>query len=326
MEKNNSFDFVKLIAAFLVIIGHAPVLAEGKTGYIGTITNGQLDLGNFAVCIFFIIGGYFIAKSLINSKNGKEYFIKRIKRIFPPLIIAMFITTFILAPFFFNGSFIEYYKNFGPYKYFLKNSLLITAHQIDGVFTGNIYADSINGSLWTLPVEFLSYIGLFIVYKVGLLKEKNTIISRIIVLVLMAAQPLIYIYFPILESVLPLFLLFYVGAMYYVNRDKIKYNNKLFILCIILLLISIKLNIYMYTKIILLPYIILTIGFNFRLKLPIIEKLSYEIYLYAFFIAQAIIYCFKGSMNMHLNILITSLITIVVAYISNKLLQIIKKS
>src|SRR5574344_697052 len=124
--KNNCFNFIKVIAAFLVIISHSfPIsLGKGNVDFINNLTNGQIDLGNFSVCIFFIIGGYFITKSLENSKSIKEYLIKRVKKIFPALILAMFITTFIIAPFFYDGSYIAYFINKTPYIYFFKNSLL----------------------------------------------------------------------------------------------------------------------------------------------------------------------------------------------------------
>lgn len=83
MQKN-CFNTIKFVAAILVIVSHAfPIsLGEGNYDFIASFTNGQVDLGNFSVCLFFIIGGYFITKSFTTSKNTKEYLIKRIKKYF----------------------------------------------------------------------------------------------------------------------------------------------------------------------------------------------------------------------------------------------------
>lgn len=328
--KNNCFNFIKVIAAFLVIISHSfPIsLGKGNVDFINNLTNGQIDLGNFSVCIFFIIGGYFITKSLENSKSIKEYLIKRVKKIFPALILAMFITTFIIAPFFYDGSYIAYFINKTPYIYFFKNSLLITTHTISGVFAGNIYNESINGALWTLSVEFLCYIAIIFAFTLKFLDRKNIKYSIALVIILTFMQTIIGKYIPIMSAILPLGLLFFEGAIYYIKRDEIKFDFKIFLLFIILIVISLFFDLYIYTKILLLPYIIYYIGFKLHkyLKFPKwLENISYEIYLYGFFIQQTVCYIFNGHMNPYINMILSIPVTIIIAYIANKILEMISK-
>src|SRR5574344_1613221 len=294
---DNNFDFIKLIAALLVIVSHAYPISQGKGHYdfANTFTGGQFDLGNFSVCVFFIIGGFFITKSLLSSKNLIEYIKKRIRRIFPPLILIMFITTFIIAPFFYNGSFLSYFTESDAYYYFVKNSFMITTHKIPGLFVNNIYNESINGSLWTLPVEFLSYFALIVVYKMKLLDEKKLGFSIAIIFVFTFLQNKIFNFLPIMKTILPLALLFFESSLLYVNRNKINFNIKYAIIMMLFLVISLKLNIYIYAKIIFLPYIIISLGlskFKKNIIPKIFTKVSYEIYLYAFFIQQCVCHLF----------------------------------
>lgn len=320
-KKNNCFGAIKLIAAFLVIASHAFPICTNEDFIINKITNNQFDLGNFSVCIFFMTGGFFITKSLLTSKNIKEYLLKRIKRIFPPLIFAMFITTFVLAPFFYDDSLIKYFTSSNTYLYFIKNSFMITTHILPGVFDGNIYTGSINGSLWSLPIEFLCYIAVLVAFLFKFLDKKNMKITIILFLVLTLFQPIMFKYFPIFEVLLPLALLFLEGSIYYINRDEINFKNKkLFFTCLILILISFPLDFYVYTKILCLPYVIYYIGFKFKDFRMKFENISYDIYLYSFFIQQAICYMFGGSMNPIINIIISIPTTILIAYISNKVL------
>ena len=74
-----------------------------------------------------------------------------------------------------------------------------------------------------------------------------------------------------------------------------------------------------------LPYIILSIGFNYDLHIPVLEDLSYEIYLYSFFIQQCVAACFGGQMNMYLNFIIALPIVLLLSYSANKLNKVIMK-
>lgn len=323
-HKDNCFGAIKLIAALLVIASHAFPISTNEFFIINKITNDQFDLGNFSVCIFFMVGGFFITKSLLTSKNIKDYLFKRIKRIFPPLIFAMFVTTFIIAPFFYEGSFIKYFLNSSPYLYFVKNSLMITTHMLSGVFNGNIYTGSVNGSLWSLPVEFLCYIAIIFALLFKLLDKKNIKFTTVLLVLVTLLQPIIFKILPMFNVILPLGLLFLEGAIYYINKDKINFDNgKLAFICLLLILVSFPLNLYMYTKIFCLPYVIYYIGFKFKNFRIAFENISYEIYLYSFFIQQLICYLFGGSMNPIVNIIIAIPVTILIAYVSNKVLNIV---
>ena len=66
---------------------------------------------------------------------------------------------------------------------YLLNSIMILVHNLPGVFCNNINT-SVNGPLWTLPVEFLCYIMCYLAYKMHILSRKIARYTIIPVLVI----------------------------------------------------------------------------------------------------------------------------------------------
>mgnify|MGYP001105341616 CR=1 FL=1 len=55
---------------------------------------------------------------------------------------------------------------------YLLNIVFVLRHNLQGVFIHNNFDATVNGSLWTLLVEFVCYIGCYFGWKVGLTKQK----------------------------------------------------------------------------------------------------------------------------------------------------------
>ena len=99
--RNNNFDFIRFIAASMVIYSHAFPLSRGNDGeLLKDITNGQWSFGSLAVAVFFVISGFLISQSY-DRKNQPLNFIKaRILRIFPGLIVVILLSALVLGPLF----------------------------------------------------------------------------------------------------------------------------------------------------------------------------------------------------------------------------------
>lgn len=321
--KDNNVTIIKFLLSYLVIFSHSfPItLTTNHTDPINVLTKGQLDLGNFSVCVFLFFSGFFVTKSVLNSKNAKDFFKKRILKIIPPLFIVLLFTVFIVGPVFKEISLKDYFSNSTPYLYLLKNTFLITTHKIKGLFISNPYNLSPNGSLWTLPVEFTCYSICFIFFKLNLLNKRNIKITFLLFILFFIFQNFAYEFMPILSSIMPLFMLFFVGMLFYIYRDKIIVNHYLGILSIMILILSIILNKYFYIKIFMVPYMIFWLSMTFK---PITNKtlkkicsISYEIYLLGFLIQQIIVYVTK-IYNPYINFLITIIPVYISAYLLNK--------
>lgn len=330
-RKNNIFDYVRILLAIFVIIAHSYPIFFG-IGFSDPITRKILcteSLGGISVICFFLLSGFMITQSIMHSKNSVQFFMKRLIRIFPALIVMLLLTIFVLGPLVYNGSIVEYFKNSSVWRYFIDNVNLFgnTAYNIEGVFTNNPYPSAINGSLWSLKHEFIAYIILVILATLGITKNRKAMLSltgiSVIVYVLNIKFASIFnclnnigVVMEIAQFV-KLIMYFFIGSSIYLYKDKIKMNFKYFVLAVLILLTGIALNSTKYALIITIPYILMYVG-TVKIKKDILKKIgdfSYALYIYAFPIQQLLVYYLKDKINiwvyMLLSIALTGIISIV---------------
>lgn len=176
----NNIDIFRLIAALLVIYGHAPAFVPNAvSGDIVARLLGFDYSGSLAVKFFFMLSGLLVTNSLMARPQFIEFLIKRSTRIFPGLIVCVFITTFIVGAFFTQLKPVDYLSHPDVWKYFIHNSFLYELQWfLPGVFTESQH--SINGSLWTLPLEFVCYLFLGAFFVLGV--WRNTVFATIVLL------------------------------------------------------------------------------------------------------------------------------------------------
>jgi peptidoglycan/LPS O-acetylase OafA/YrhL len=166
MNNRNSFDLLRLLAAVAVIAFHAGPLA-GREPW----SRGEVNFGALGVGAFFAISGYLVTESRLRSASLRAFLANRLLRIGPGLIASLIVTAFIIGAFATYLPLGEYLRNKEVYVYVAKNALLYpTAHGLPGVFESNRLPMVVNGSLWTLKVEFTLYLGLGLLGATRLLK------------------------------------------------------------------------------------------------------------------------------------------------------------
>ncbi len=148
----HGFDYLRLFAAALVVFGHAHALtAQPGPGFAA---NGVQTIG---LKIFFVLSGYLVSVSWLSDPHIPRFLMRRILRIFPALIVVVAVSALVLGPLLTTLSWWEYFKHPTTWLYF-SNVLLNIRYSLPGVFSANTYPHAINGSLWSLPVEFVMYI------------------------------------------------------------------------------------------------------------------------------------------------------------------------
>ncbi len=155
INRNNSFDLIRHLAALAVLVSHHYVLS----GFQEPMLKGYNSLGAIAVLAFFVISGFLISQSFLNTPSVYRYLEKRIARIFPALILCAFLMVYVAGPFFNKERGAEYALSLDALVDFLRISIFGRA-DISSVTSDFIFKDSFNGSLWTLKVEFGFYVAL----------------------------------------------------------------------------------------------------------------------------------------------------------------------
>jgi len=152
----NNFDFLRLSAAILVVFSHCYPLAgrsaeEPILNFLGYETGGGV-----AVAVFFTISGYLISASWLKGRSPLDYLIKRVMRIFPGLLVAVLLS--ILLGAFLTPLKLRDYLSHELTLNYLSNIWLHIHYHLPQIFAENPHPHAINGSLWTLPIEFFLYI------------------------------------------------------------------------------------------------------------------------------------------------------------------------
>jgi len=165
----NNFNLIRMVAASLVLVSHSFPLS-------GLVEPLREDLGvtwgSIAVDIFFVTSGYLVTASILRGGNVKNFLLSRMLRIFPGLIVAIFLTTLICSVWFTSLTFTEFWKQWQTWRYLLKNSLLLLPQGLQWTLPSTLMGvpwdkgdgGAVNGSIWTLPVEIKMYLGLLAGY------------------------------------------------------------------------------------------------------------------------------------------------------------------
>ena len=317
--RNNNLDIIRIIAAVMVLFCHSFPISLGSSSHdwLASLTNTQITFGNLAVCIFFCYAGFLIAGSLERNSSAKVFFKKRCIRLFPSLIVTVFLTAIIIGAFLTQIPLKNYYLNTNTYKYLL-NSILIPVHSLPGVFENNVYGTAVNGSLWTLPIEFLCYILCFVFY---LLKLNEKSIAKYTMLLFFPVYVLLFLILgkvPVLQSALRPIGMFYIGVLFYIYRENVVLSGKFAVTCFFILYVFTWLDKLEWVILPCLSYVLMYIGFGIKLpKNNFIEKyeISYQVYLLGFPVQQFICQVFGGCMNPYVNFLLSVPVTCLLGFI-----------
>jgi peptidoglycan/LPS O-acetylase OafA/YrhL len=156
-----SFTSLRLLAACLVIIGHAHDLQNQSD--IAKRTIG-FSFGYLGVFAFFALSGYLIYSSALRNPDIWRFTKARLRRIVPGLWVMLLVTTAILA--------VAYSFDAGAgIKYALCNAtVFLSCYDLPAAYASNP-SSAVNGSLWTLKFEALCYIGVGLLIATGLLRS-----------------------------------------------------------------------------------------------------------------------------------------------------------
>lgn len=343
-RKDNAFDLLRFVFAVMVIYCHCYATLKGpnREDLLGIWTGSQIDCGSLAVDCFFIISGFLIAQSMLNSKSYKAYLIKRILRVIPAFLVSLFLISFVLGPIVTNMNLSRYFQDdgcTGPFSFIFKNvtfNIFGYSWTVHDVFSHNPFPSSANGSMWTLKHEFACYLVILLLSCFRCFKHRS--LTLFVWACSAALLVLNYKYNFCLTpftgdkgwifsgyeypSFVRLCFFFLAGTNIYIFKDKIRFDYRWILLAIVIILLSEKLNLLRYSMMICLPYIIIAVGTKFKLSfLRKYGDFSYGMYIYAFPVQQFVVYLLKSRLNILTHFLLSSIITLGVSFLSWKFIE-----
>jgi peptidoglycan/LPS O-acetylase OafA/YrhL len=170
MTRENNFDAVRIMAALVVIFGHAhPLSAQPDPVLLGN------SVQSVAVKIFFVVSGFLVAKSWWSDPHVGRFLVRRGLRLFPALAVLLLLTIAVLGPLFTTLPLGQYASDPSTLRYFIYNIVLYPVYALPGVFLDNTYPGAVNGSLWSLPVEVSMYMLLPVLAGIAALARSRAV-------------------------------------------------------------------------------------------------------------------------------------------------------
>jgi peptidoglycan/LPS O-acetylase OafA/YrhL len=320
--RNNNFDFLRFLLAFIVIIGHIVRISH--------VTALQ-PLVIFPVFTgFFCISGFLITISYNRTDNLFLFFKKRIRRILPAYLLVV-ITCAIGLSLVSSYSFQEYFKNPQFFKYLLANLTFLNFVEpcLPGVFASNVMC-AVNGALWTIKIEIMFYLLIpIIMFFLNRIRQKHILLLGVYIFAVVYRNILLHAegnYTVMLARQLPGMLSYFacgIALYYYFNFFK-KYKNIFFIIGLLLFILE---RIYSHYEIFT-PFatsaIIYYIAFSFNWlnKFGKYGDISYGIYIFHFPIIQlAVFWGLFEQYNPFLVVLCIIILILLIGFLSWNLIE-----
>ena len=335
----NNLDFLRLSLAILVIFSHSHPLTLGPSGDglpepFVRMTHVQATGGTLAVDGFFILSGFLITQSALNSRGLLEFLSRRIRRIYPGFLACWLFCMFVVGPLA-AGHFIHVTR--GALFINALRAVSLWEPSFPDAFKDNPIPFAVNGSLWTIKYEVMCYGLMALLYLMGLLRHR--LVPLLLFVVCWATMCGLYlgvIHVPVEEGIFGYLLVgrldewlrlgacYLAGAAFVLWRDRIPFSRGLGIAAAVALVAACFLPPLLRC---LLPvagtYALLFAGFSPVKPLTLAAKrgdFSYGVYLYAFPVQQLLQH-FLPTLTAPMQFALALLPTFALAFLSWHLVE-----
>jgi len=327
-DAGDGFGILRILAALMVIFSHTFPLS-GLPEPVWRTGSVEISFGSAGVDIFFVISGYLVFASWLRDPIPSRFAARRVARIWPGLVVMLLLTTLLMGPLVSTLSPVRFLTDARTGPYLLGSIFLMPVWNLPGVFQANPYP-TVNGSLWTLPIEVSAYAGVLVSGRLlrahGWRAFTYTLAGLTAAMVLTGlglaalAAPVFVRLYAWLDQ--PFFLFFFFGCLLYAGRDRIPLRWPVFYAAtagiVVALLIGVMAPVFP-----LLAYAVVFLSTRRSASWHRVTALgdpSYGIYIYAYPIQQLLV-----LMHLAPNSLVlfaeASLISIALGYLSWHLVE-----
>lgn len=304
-NRDNNLNLMRMVAATAVLISHCVPLTDPRAreplmGLIG------MSLGSVAVDVFFLTSGFLVTRSLLLNQNVGDFLRSRVLRIYPALMVMLLLVVFGVGLVFTNLEPGAYLSEWQPWKYLVRNAVLVAGvvYKLPGVFAGNPYPATVNGSLWTLPYEVRLYLALLLLWWVCVRYGQNKVRAFQVAVVSTAACLMALVFALHLAGVagsvgLHLAAFFFSGGAFYVLRGNIRLTWPLMggLITMLGLAVGLGQGVFFGVYILTLGWLVLHLAYLPAGPIRRYNQLgdySYGMYIYAFPVQQCVAALFPG--------------------------------
>ncbi|CUR56003.1 membrane hypothetical protein [metagenome] len=284
--RRNSLNFVRLVLACAVILGHTTLIG-------GYRPNALTDVSSIAVDGFFVLSGFLVAGSRMRLSGGR-YLWHRVIRIMPAFWVSLVLVALAFSPLAAAISRESWQPSSALHFLSANWALTIKQRGIGATLQDVPFAGAWNGSLWTLEFEFMAYLLAGLLLASAIVRRHLKVVVVVLTMITAAGAALAgpleatsYYGF----NAAHLFAGFAAGMALWAFRDTLPRNATITGMCGALsVVLYFQAPTLMYALAPLpLGYFLLSVGGSKRVLLGSVNDISYGAYIYAFPVQQLLV-------------------------------------
>jgi peptidoglycan/LPS O-acetylase OafA/YrhL len=321
-ERPAGFDYLRILLTLGVTAWHAIMVSGQADQFVTMVENTPWrPLLFFRLPMFFALSGFLICASATRCRTLISFGLLRAFRIFPALIVEVFLSALLLGPLMTRISLDQYILS-GTFQTYLLSAIGWIHFELPGVFAANPLRHAVNLSLWTIPVELSCYA------LIALLLVTRHLLAGRIMLILMTIMQLVLIvrYFnnpaqaDFVGPQLPL--CFLAGSALHLYRHRIRLHWSLAATAMAITLLLLERHGGMTLIALPMAYFTVYLGLQVPKLLPSLKAgdYSYGLYLYSFPIQQMVA-TMKWTHHWWLNLALSLPIALIAAVSSWHLIE-----
>jgi peptidoglycan/LPS O-acetylase OafA/YrhL len=278
------FDYLRLLLASGVIVIHAFMLTLADV-------NPARPFVALVLPMFFALSGFLVCGSLVRCTTLVDFLALRVLRLLPALAVETMLSAVVIGGIFTTLPLDAYFKD-PMFRGYFTSIIGIVKYKLPGVFLTNPVPELVNGQLWTLKFELLSYLFLALAVLLGLVRPRIRFGIFIVIALplffvlaglVFVKTPTIAVHGPVLVAS------FAVGVGAYLYRERIVWSGRLFAVALAATFLCLSLPLGDYLVALPVTYVTVYLGLldPHRIRLLRSGDYSYGLFLYGYPIQQA---------------------------------------